>query len=125
MKSPEIGAQTELTQARLVIVQYLQQQYFFSLSLGMAKNAWDVSTAGGKPTKAIDTYIYLNLTKAAPEKLSSFYRQILHPRPFLRNTVHHVGSATRQINPGGFVFRVLSQNLVELDAGLSEFSVII
>ena len=58
MKSPEIGAQTELTQARLVMVQYLQQQYLFSLSPGMAKNAWEVSTVGGKPTKAINNFMY-------------------------------------------------------------------
>lgn len=91
----------------------------------MAKNDRDVSTAGGKPTKAINSFMYLNLEPAAPEKPSSFYRQILHPRPFLRNTVHHVGSATRKINAGSLVFRVLSQNLVELDAGLREFSGII
>jgi hypothetical protein len=35
----EIGAQTGLTQARLVMAEYLLRQYLFSLRPMMAKNA--------------------------------------------------------------------------------------
>jgi hypothetical protein len=54
----EIGTRTGRVHAQLVMMEYLLRQYLFSLRPRMAKNAWDVSTAGGKPTKAIDNFMY-------------------------------------------------------------------
>jgi hypothetical protein len=54
----EIGTRTALAYAQLVMVEYLQRQHRFSPSPRMAKNAWEVSTVGGKPTKAINNFMY-------------------------------------------------------------------
>ena len=54
----EIGTQTGLEHAQLVMVEYLQRQYRFSPRSRMAKNAWEVSTVGGKPNKTINNFMY-------------------------------------------------------------------